>query len=176
VDYLKIYIPGPLLEGVEADLAGAIKFSQDGSYELCLFSASKVKAEADAVLSSMGATKEGLLPVLDEMLVYVKRNIVEQTQKGHFPIVGYSYYEYAVSLKETNVVSAYVYAQYARELSNLDMYFPQGKVRRLVYFDVEVIQALVVGLLAGLLIGIGILRIMVKTHSGPRGTRSGKKR
>ncbi len=156
VDYLEVYIPLSLLEDISDELKTAVKYSEEESYELCLFKASKAKAQADAILSSMGAGEEGLKPLLKDMLVFIKQNIFEQTQKGHFPIVGYSYYEYSNSLKEDSVVSAYIYAMYALELSNLDMYFPEKNLRQLRIINWPLIQLMILSGLIGILIGIMI--------------------
>ena len=43
--------------------------------------------------------------------------------------MGYSYYEYATSLREKDVYSALLYAEYALELSNLDIYFEPERIR-----------------------------------------------
>jgi len=56
-------------------------------------------------------------------LVVAKENIASEISRGIFPIVGYSYYEYANSLKQTDAYSAMLYAEYALELSNLEIYF-----------------------------------------------------
>ena len=44
--------------------------------------------------------------------------------KGAFPILGYSYYQYASSLRDDPGIDL-VYSEYALELSNLDMYFEE---------------------------------------------------
>ncbi|MBW2988462.1 hypothetical protein KY318_03040 [Candidatus Woesearchaeota archaeon] len=176
IDYLKFYIPPLFLTGLEDDLKKAISYYDNGDYELCLFKASKVKAQANSVLISMGSNKESIREVLEHMLVYIRSNLAEQTARRHFPIVGYSYFEYSNSLKDTQIASALLYAEFALELSNLDMYFPDYRAKRIAIYDTRMISVLCIGILIGIVLGYAITRISIKTHSGARGTRSGKKR
>jgi len=63
--------------------------------------------------------------------------------------VGYSYYEYAQSLRNETIYSALLYSEYSLELSNLDIYFKPKKLRiRSESFDIIMI------FLAGVLVGI----------------------
>jgi uncharacterized protein len=98
---------------------------EKGNYAMCLFKASKIKAEADVILSVVGVEEEQIETVLDNKLEIVKRVIIEAQEKGIFPILGYSYYEYANSLKEENKYTSLLYAEYALELSNLNLYFKE---------------------------------------------------
>ena len=81
--------------------------------------------------------------------------IAREQSKGVFPIAGYSYYEYAQSLKEDNIYSALLYAQYALELSKLDVYFEEKETFSLPQLHSEFIY-LIIGLVAGGLIGYGL--------------------
>ena len=51
--------------------------------------------------------------------------MLSSKKKDIFPVLGYSYYEYADSLKESDKYSTLLYLEYALELSNLDMYFKE---------------------------------------------------
>ena len=92
-----------------------------------MFRATKAKAEADVVINMIGVHKEQLDSLLKSKLSVIQRVIAEQQEKGIFPILGYSYYEYASSLKEEEPFLAALYLEYALELSNLDIYFPSAK-------------------------------------------------
>ena len=74
----------------------------------------------------IGVEEEQLPTLIESKLSIVKQNIIEEQEKGIFPILGYSYYEYANSLKETDPFASILYLEYALELSNLDMYFKQA--------------------------------------------------
>ncbi len=80
------------------------------------------------------------------------------SKKGLFPIIGYSYYEYAKSLKDDDKYSALLYAEYALELSNLDIYFDNNKKTFIPYIDKRFFSALVLGIFIGLLSGLLLFR------------------
>jgi uncharacterized protein len=176
VQYLEVYLPYELLTDIETELEKAVAYNDEGAYELCIFKASKLKAQADAVLSSIGSSRDTLGKVVAERLRFIRQNVAEQVRAGHFPIVGYSYLEYSNSLISSNPSSAFLYAEYARELSNLDMYFPQKAKQRPVVFNSRVLLPAAWGLFLGLILGILISRNLKKTHPGGQATRSGKKR
>ena len=87
-------------------------------YALCLFKASKTKAEVEVLVQSLSSNLD--LGVIERKLSIAEQIIIDQKT---FPILGYSYYEYATSLKEEDIVSALLYSEYSLEMSNLEMYF-----------------------------------------------------
>ena len=95
--------------------------------------------------------------ILEHKLGIVERNLVEQTEKGIFPVVGYSYFEYASSLKDDDPFSALLYSEYALELSNLDIYFEspdRGKKLR------KVDRKMLIVLILGIILGFSICKVM----------------
>ncbi len=175
LDYLRVYLPSEFLKGMEKDYLVAEHYRKEGSYELCLFKASKLKAQANSVLGTVGATKDILPKLVEERLKFVELTINEQIEKGHFPLLGYSYYDYASVLKDKDPTSAFIYTEYALKLSNLDMYFPQKKLRKAIV-DNPLLNWFLIGISLGVLLGVTLTILSIKTHSGARGTRSGKKR
>jgi uncharacterized protein len=148
------------LTGTKKEYDYAQQDYESGDYELCLFKASKAKAEADTILSVIGVEEEQIDSILDNKLEVIKDNIIEQQEKGIFPILGYSYYEYAGSLRDDKY-TALLYSGYALELSNLDMYFKEEPA---MIFDIELIKELErkdinskVVLIVILAFGLGIL-------------------
>jgi len=121
--YVTLFYPEQTLRGTREDLNGAYQELENENFELCLFKASKAKAEANTVQSVLGVRNARINDTLDRKLQASKESILAQTEKGLFPIVGYSYYEYAQSLRDTDVFSAMLFAEYSLELSNLDVYF-----------------------------------------------------
>lgn len=111
------------LPQIRKQINQAYDYREQEYYELCLFAASEAKAEANVMLSIFGINDEGVAGIARRKLVAAKENIVRQIDKDIFPIVGYSYYEYADSLKQSDPYSALLYSEYALELSNLDLYF-----------------------------------------------------
>ncbi len=124
--YAAIYLP-TLVEDIKVKIDKASSNLENGEYELCLFKASKAKASANILLSSIGVSKAQIDKVVDAKLGLVKRTINKQIGQGVWPILGYSYYEYAHSLKEEDPYSALLYSEYALELGNLDDYLKERK-------------------------------------------------
>ncbi len=155
--YVMLFFPDVLADTKkEIDLAYSDMENED--YDLCLFKASKAKAESDIILSTLGVEEEHVDNLLDKKLEIVGRNIVETSKKGLFPIIGYSYYEYAKSLKDSDKYSALLYSEYALELSNLDIYFDNNKKTFMPYIDKRFFSAFVLGILIGLLLGLLLFR------------------
>lgn len=103
------------------------------NYVLCLDIASRAKANLDIILSLIGVKEEAQLKELvEERLKLVRQVLNKQQEKGYFPMLGYSYYEYAQFLKEKDPYSALIYSHYALEFSHLDMYFKEKKKKILL--------------------------------------------
>jgi len=141
------------LEDTRKEIDRAYDDLKNESYELCLFKASKAKAETDIILGLIGVRKDQLDAIVERKLDIVKQNIIRETEKDIFPIQSYSYYEYANVLKETDAYSALLYAEYALELANLDLYFVQESDNKqmtwvIVFFVVFVIELVIVGILS----------------------------
>jgi uncharacterized protein len=157
--YVKL-IFGEELKGTKKEFDYAYEDSENGDYELCIFRASKAKAEVDTILNMIGVEEDQIGIVLSNKLKVIKDNIIEQQEKGAFPILGYSYYEYAGSLGKEEY-SALLYAGYALELSNLDMYFKEKHVFEIDLIDElnkrdidsKIIIVIIVTLILGFLIG-----------------------
>jgi hypothetical protein len=71
-------------------------------------------------------------------------------------MLGYSYYEYATFLKESDPYSALIYSHYALEFSNLDMYFSEKKQWNW-FVDTENLLYFALGVSVGILITTSIL-------------------
>jgi uncharacterized protein len=105
-----------------------------GDYSMCLFRASKAKAESNTILSSLGHDDESLNLLIDIKLKIIGDAISSQAINERFPIVGYSYYEYAQSLKDNDPYSSLLFAEYALEIGNLDLYFTKEDKKSLKYY------------------------------------------
>mgnify|MGYP001567911625 CR=1 FL=1 len=147
--YVELYIPTSL-DNIKKQLDKANSELEKGNYELCLSMASKAKADVDVILSVFGVDSGQYQNIVERKLEIVKNNIARQASKGIFPILGYSYYEYANSLKESDIFSALLYSEYALELGNLDIYFKEsdGK-RKIINIDMELLGIFVIGVLVG---------------------------
>jgi uncharacterized protein len=119
--YVQLELPGSL-ENVEDDLRRAHADFDAGRYVLCLGAASIAKARADLVLSLAGARPEDLAGLLDLKLAAAHASLLRTLEKGIFPMLAYSYYEYARSLQGFDDQFGLLFAEYALELSSLDLY------------------------------------------------------
>ena len=124
-EYAKLFMDGSL-SSTRRDIDRAYDDLENKDYELCLSKASKAKAESDVLLSSLGVEEKDVSGLVEKKLEVARRTIARQAKNGVFPIVGYSYYEYANSLKESDKYSALLYTEYALEMSNLDIYFKKA--------------------------------------------------
>lgn len=120
-EYARIFFPEQLLS--RDSMNKAYNERKIGRYEVCLFQASKALAGTNTILGLLGVKEEFVPEILSYKLDAAKESIIRQTEKGLFPIAGYSYYEYASSLKRTDIYSAILFSEYSLELSNLDIYF-----------------------------------------------------
>ncbi|MFO8015999.1 MAG: S16 family serine protease [Candidatus Woesearchaeota archaeon] len=125
--YIQMIFPG-LMNDVREDIRKAESSYEEGDYAVCLHKASLAKAEISIVLSTIGYKEDAIHGLLDLKLEAAKDIMVEQQENGIFPIVGYSYYEYAKSLRNSSIYSALLYSEYSLELSNLDIYFEAERI------------------------------------------------
>ena len=122
VEYASIIIQSRNHSSVKK-LADAERFVKEKSHARCLHKATLAKAEATTLLSVIGVSEEDVPEVVDRKIEAAKASISRQAAGGTFPIVGYSYYEYAGSLKDRDPYSALLFSDYALEFSNPDIYF-----------------------------------------------------
>ena len=146
--YVALYFPS--LENIKKEIGKANDELEKSNYELCLSIASKAKADVDIILSVFGVDNDQYQNVLGRKLEIVKNNIARESAKGIFPILGYSYYEYANSLKDSDVFSALLYSEYALELGNLDIYFKESSGKKNNFtVDKKLAGIFLLGVLAG---------------------------
>jgi len=120
LNYLQLYLPDFFLVGIQEQLLLAKDYFQKEQYALSLFKATKATANANAYLSTFTLDEAQSLPLV---LAKLDRAQVVIAQQRTFPILGYSYYEYANQLVTTDVSTALLYSEYALAFSNLDAYF-----------------------------------------------------
>ncbi len=141
------------------DISDTKQIYESGDYAYCLFKATRIKADANAVLASLSVTEEKFPSLIDDQLGLSRIQINKQGE--NFPILGYSYYDYANSLKSTKPALSVLFSEYALEFSNLDMYFPRAKSHS-IYLDSQRVGLFMLGIAAGILATIVILVIMGK--------------
>ena len=159
LQYVQLYTLQSL-ENTKKELSYAYQDLRNRNFELCLFKASKAKANVDTVLGVLGVKEDNVVKVLEQKLDIVERNLVEQIEKEIFPIVGYSYFEYANSLKDSEPFSALLYSEYSLELSNLDIYFESPEINKLFR---KIDRKLIIALIAGIVLGFVISKFTGNT-------------
>lgn len=135
--YVKLITAEPLEKIVNyIDLAYIAYENED--YLVCLDMASRAKANLDIILSLIGVQdEEEIAALVEERLRLVRQVLHRQQDAGYFPILGYSYYEYAGFLQEKDPYSALIYSHYALEFSHLDMYFEEKEPQWMLVVDQE---------------------------------------
>lgn len=125
--YTSLFLGEVLVQRIEDKVVTAKKAQENQEYELCLITASQAKADANAILSSLGLDEHNFKQFLDGKKMAAARVIAENSAEDVFPILGYSYYQYAASLQEDEPFTALVYYEDALEMSDLQIYFPEEK-------------------------------------------------
>jgi uncharacterized protein len=150
VNYMELYYPD---KSVREDLASAYEYYYGGNYALCIFTSSKVKADSNVVLSAIFISSNDTGKLLDEKLLAASSVMSEQSKNGIFPIIGYSYFEYAKTLGEADAYSGLLYAEYALELSNIEMYFKKKSFLNLDKgFNFGLLFIFILGIILGILL------------------------
>ncbi len=169
INYLQVYYPGNV---DRSELNKAYGYSDSKDYALCIFTASKAKADVDVILGALFLNDKDVDELLQEKLDAASVVINRQKGAGLFPILGYSYYEYSDSLRTEEPYSALLYAEYALELSNLDMYIgvQKQKVSKPFRVDTQHIALFVIGFALGALFVmffvLGYSRFILKKKTG----------
>ncbi len=138
-------------------LADAYRLS-DTEPVLCIFIASKAKAQANLVSSALFIDESNIAGLLQEKLHAGDIVIRKQARKGFFPLLGYSYAQYAQDLSAQQPLSALTFSEYSLELSNLDLYFPQRTGYRLSPAVLEGVELFLLGSLFGASVAFFVLR------------------
>ena len=144
------------LDDAKTAMDTAFQNYQEGDFALCFFRAAKVKAEINVLINLIGVRDDQVYALLEQKLRIAKKVIAEQEKEGNFPIVGYSYYEYATALAENDLSSALLFAEYALELSNMDLYFPKKTTS--FALDPEILWPFLLGLGLGILLTTYLLK------------------
>jgi len=162
IQYVSIYLEETDLGSLPEQLNFAKESAQKKEFSLCLMQATQTKAQADAILSSIGVSEKSVSHSLQSKSKAVQKVIAEANKEEMFPILGYSYYQYANSLKESQPFAAMVYYEYALEMSDLSLYFPeQVESNKGVsnWFSNQAWELFVIGVLVGISLAVLVLII-----------------
>ncbi len=182
IEYANFFIPNSLGE-TKLIVDEAIESQRKKDYAFCIYQASLAKAQSNLVMSVIGSEDKHVVLLAERKINAAGRTINEQALKGNFPIIGYSYYEYAKSLLNSSKYSALLYAEYSLELSDLSPYFtkvePDYFKEPLTSSNIK--QSTIIIFISGFLTGIIILGLSLYANktlyeTSARKPRKGKKR
>ncbi len=157
-NYVNFYFDGTLSD-TRKGIESAKKDQRNGNFEMCTYKASKAKAEANAILGLIGVEKDALSLILSQKIRAAEKVVIEQQNEGIFPIMGYSYLEYAKALAGEDESAAIIYSEYAMELSSFEFYFEKTEgfsIQKLISIgriDRQIIGMLLIGLGIGFVLG-----------------------
>ncbi len=126
IQYTELFLPPAMVSGIREKIGFAAAARDKGLFSLCLSIASQAKADSNAVLTSIGLSETSVRDFIASKQRAVEQIIATESAEGRFPILGYSYYEYAKTLSATDPFTSLVYMEYALELSDLSLYFPSS--------------------------------------------------
>ncbi|MFT4303452.1 MAG: S16 family serine protease [Candidatus Woesearchaeota archaeon] len=164
IQYSRLYLPTSFTDQ-ERRLRELLN---EEDYAFCISSASLIRADINSLISMLGVREQDVEGIVERKLGKVSEILAEETANGRFPLLGYSYFEYATALIHTNPISALIYAEYALEISNLDIYFslPNQQARLRVRYNYEIFIYLFsfAIFLFGFMIGIIFVNQSYKNH------------
>lgn len=149
-NYVKSFLNADLSQ-TRQELDDAYKEMNEQDYVMCLFKAAKAKAEIDVILSAVGVSKDRVQEYIDLKLEIARFALFKSYKKDVFPMIGYSYFEYANTLKDIDHYAALLFSEYALEFSTLDIYFTKAKAPTWT-IDTESLFAFVLGIFIGFFI------------------------
>jgi uncharacterized protein len=156
INYVRLYAPTIVAES-ERLLEDAREYSQTEPI-LCIFTASKAKAQANLLANAITIGRENVDALIQQKIDADRVVLMKQQGKGFFPILGFSYTQYAGDLRVDTPYSSLTFAEYALELSNLDIYFPKEQRYRLPPGFSEALLVFLFGAIFGAALATFILR------------------
>jgi uncharacterized protein len=172
-NYVKSVLP-EALDATRGDIDKAYGLLNAEKYIMCLYTASKAKSEANVLLSLMGVEEQHFNEVIDLKLQIAKQVLMKAQRKNVFPIIAYSYYEYANSLRDFDRVSAMLFAEYSLELSNLDIYFEPKKPMSSKQVHILKLPPVFFAFITGLAVGGLFIWIIARQMSKKRFSSDGE--
>ena len=147
-NYLKRTIPFALLDEMYTQLNAAYEQYNENNYPLCIFKASKAKASAHMFMNELQSESQ-LQEISEVKLQRVEELIAEQQQQGIFPLMGYSYYEYAKQLRDDQPYVSLLFTEYALSMTDLSKYFPKSHLSVVEKTTTSELFYIFVGILVG---------------------------
>ncbi len=155
--YIDTFVPSASLAEIKSDIENAIVDRENDENALCISRASRAKASANVMMTAMSTTQDAIGDLVEGKLGAARNVIVREQDRDIFPIMGYSYYEYANSLMENDPQSALLYAEYALEMSWLDIYFDQSVDVPRIRINLDHLLLVAIGFILGTILMIAAL-------------------
>ncbi len=149
IQYIQTMAPMQDFSEMQSDIDSARAERERGEYALCISRASRAKASANVFMNLATVRQDKLEDLVKSKLGAARNVILSEQERGNFPIMGYSYYEYADSLVDNDIRSAMIYAEYALELSWLDIYFEETSAPQRIPVDLTYILLVALGFVLG---------------------------
>ena len=154
VNYASYLFP-EVAASLEESVRDAFSAAQRQHSALCILQASQAKAEANAVLTAFSVPQEDFAAVTARKAAIARERIAAQTAKGTFPILAFSYDEYATFFTEEEIASAALYTEYSLELATLPTAFSaqtsaiRVDPRTALIFGLGSLLGIILGLIGG---------------------------
>ena len=163
--YTSLFLPPGQLDQLEEKLNQARGAQARSEQALCLIIASQVKGDANAVLNSFGRTEDTVTELFQSKQHAAQYIIAQNSANDIFPILGYSYYEYAQAFSQQEPFTGLLYLEYSLEMSDLGIYFPPeiSRFQQIKWFfsqrELKLIgEGMIIGALTCLILCLLILR------------------
>ena len=137
-------------------LEGAEESARQADYELCIYKTIKFRSEVNNLLSLLSVGNNLVDEYISQKLDVVNNVIAKEKL---FPVMAYSYYEYANTLKDKDKAASSLFAEYALELSNLDLYYENEPFYIKERFDTQLVYAFAIGIAVGILFAAVFIKI-----------------
>lgn len=148
-NYLKTTLPTILIDDILSGLDDAYEQYNQENYALCIFRASKAKANAHMFMNEI-LVDEQVEEVFAVKRMRTEELIAQQQREGIFPIIGYSYYEYSAQLVEDQPYLSLLFSEYALAMADVNKYFPKKQT----VFVVQPVSLEIFYLIIGILVGV----------------------
>lgn len=152
INYLEL-LTGADQTSQREELDEVENLQQEGDHAFCIFRASSIKADANSALGGRALGASQVNDFIGDKLTAARGQINRQNRD--FPILGYSYYNFAQNLQESRPDLALVFSEYALELGNLEMYF-ERESRNINFNPLRIPELSVPYFVSGILLGLSL--------------------
>lgn len=153
-NYILLYVPK--LANTQTRLNQIRDLYDQEDFSSCLYESALLRSDLQAIASSIGVMPDDFSELVDRKLNAASKAIALEIDNGIFPMAAYSYYELGRSVQNFSEQNALIYAEYALELSQFDLYF-EKEANFNLRFNMNIIPVFlmfVAGFFLGLALGL----------------------